>query len=88
MRRILNVKAVEVLHSIQVVFKRLFIVIAVVLVGTALLSIYSLINFINKMADIYKDNPSAVTSMLLIFFAIPIVCHWLERSLKSYLEHR
>lgn len=88
MRHILNVKAVGILHSIQIAFKRLFIIVAVILVGTALLSIYSLRDFIDKMADIYKGNPNTVTAMLLIFIAIPIVCRGLEKCLKDYLERR
>ncbi|MCM8709749.1 hypothetical protein M2651_01770 [Clostridium sp. SYSU_GA19001] len=81
-------KMVKLLHIIRVCFKRFFITIGVIIFGAALLQIYSLINFINKMAVFYKSNPSGIIVILLVIIAIPTLSYGLEKSLDIYLEHK
>lgn len=88
MKHIWGKRLVKVLHFIRVCFKRLFIIIAVILFGTALLQIYSLINFINKMAEVYRGNPSVITVVILSLIAVPTLSYGLEKSLNIYLQHK
>jgi hypothetical protein len=81
-------KLVKFFHFIRICFSRALITAAVLAVGTALLSAYTLINFINSMAAAYKGNPGAGTAILSILIAVPVISYTLERGLSSYLQNK
>jgi uncharacterized BrkB/YihY/UPF0761 family membrane protein len=88
MKQTWSVRFIKLLHFVRVSFKRIFVLIAVLLVGTALLSIYSFIDMINRMADIYKGNPSGIIATFGILLLIPLLSYTLEKKLGSHLQHK
>jgi hypothetical protein len=81
-------KLVKFFYFIRICFSRALIIAAVLAVGTALLSAYSLINFVNSMAVAYKGNPGAGTAILILLIAVPAISYAIERGLSSYLQHK
>jgi hypothetical protein len=81
-------KLVKFFHFIRICFSRALITAVVLAVGTALLSAYTLINFVKSMAAAYKGNPGAGTAILIILIAVPAISYALERGLSSYLQHK
>lgn len=81
-------KLVGFLHFIVVWFKRLLIISAVLSIGTAMLSAYSLINFVNSMAAAFKLNPGAGSAVLIMLVAVPAVSYVLEKGLSTYLHQK
>jgi uncharacterized membrane protein YidH (DUF202 family) len=77
-------KLVKYLHLVRLVFKRLLVVVGILFFGTALLSIYSVINFVNNIARVYNGNPSTITAIALILVAIPLLSYLLEKGINSY----
>ncbi|ERI89453.1 hypothetical protein HMPREF1982_04725 [Clostridiales bacterium oral taxon 876 str. F0540] len=88
MKHIWSKKLVKFFHNVRVGFNRLFVVIGIIAVGTALLSVYSIINFINTMQWAYKVNPGAITGSLLALIGIPLISYGIERGLTSYIENK
>ncbi|SKA81129.1 hypothetical protein SAMN05428976_104157 [Clostridium sp. USBA 49] len=81
-------KLAKFFHIIRVTFSKAFILIAIVLLGSAILSIYSFINFINKIALVFKINPSFFISLFIILITIPLISYFLEKRLNSYFKEK
>jgi TM2 domain-containing membrane protein YozV len=81
-------KIVKYSHFIRICYKRIWIAIAVLIFGTGLLSIYSLINFVNSMAASAKGNPGVISAVFIILIAIPLAAYGVEKGLSSYLRHK
>jgi hypothetical protein len=81
-------RLVKVFHFIVVCFKKLMIGALVLALGTAMLSAYSLIDFINLMADSYKGNPGGGSAIILILLAVPTLSYALEKGLNLYLQRK
>jgi hypothetical protein len=83
-----NERAIRILHGVRIFFKRILLLLAVIAIGSALLSIYSFIHFVNKMAYIYRGSPSTIYIGFVILFIIPLISYVLEKSLSSRLNNR
>ncbi len=81
-------KLVKFFHFIVVCFKRLLIITFALAIGTAMLSAYTLIDFVNSVAESYKGNPGAWSAILIILLIVPTISYVLEKGLSSYLEHK
>ena len=81
-------KLIRFFHFIRICFSRALIMAVVIAIGTALLSAYTLINFINSMASAYKGNSGAGTAILIMLIAIPIISYAIERGLNSFLQQK
>jgi uncharacterized membrane protein len=81
-------KIVNFLHFIIVWYKRIFIILLAILFGTALLSIYSLIDIVKNAAAIVGNNVNTITIILLVLVLIPTVSYIVEKSLTAYIEHK
>jgi hypothetical protein len=81
-------KLVKFFHFIRICFSRALITAAVLVVGTALLSAYTLIHLVESMAKAYNSNPGAGTALLSILIAVPVISYTLERGLSSYLQNK
>ncbi|MFL0245903.1 hypothetical protein [Candidatus Clostridium stratigraminis] len=80
-------RVITILKGIRVLFNRALVLIAVIAIGSAMLSAYSFIHFINKMALIYKGNPNTILLGLIILIIIPLISFLLEKSLSSRLNN-
>lgn len=81
-------RLIKVFHFIVVSFKALFITAIVLIIGTTMLSVYSIIDFVSSMAIAFLMNPEAGTGILIILLAVPIVAHILEKGLTFYLQQK
>lgn len=81
-------RALKIFRSIRIFFERVLLILAVVLFGSALLSIYSFIHFVNIMASIYRGNTNTFVIAAAILIAIPLVSYVLEKGIASNLRHR
>jgi hypothetical protein len=88
MKYIWSKRLASFLHLITLSFKRLFIAVLIVLFGTALLHIYTLINIVNKMAEVFRNNPNTILAIVFIIVSVPTAAYGLERSLNSYLHQK
>lgn len=86
MRNKWNEKAIKILHGVRIFFERVLLILVVIAIGSALLSIYSFIHFVNKMAYIYKVSPSIISIGFVILFIVPLISYILEKSLSSHLK--
>ncbi|MFL0267204.1 hypothetical protein [Candidatus Clostridium radicumherbarum] len=80
-------RVIKILKGIRVLFNRVLVLLAVIAIGTAMLSAYSFIHFINKMAYIYRGNPNTILIGLVILIIIPLISFLLEKSLSSRLNN-
>lgn len=83
-----NEKAIRVLHGVRIFLERVLMVLAALAIGSALLSIYNFIHFIERIANIYKVNPNMISIGFVILFIIPLISYVLEKSLSSHLNNR
>lgn len=88
MKNKLTERTILILKGVRVFFKRLLIILAVIAIGSAMLSIYSFIHFINKMTYIYKGNPNTILIGLILLLIIPLISYALEKSLTSHVNNR
>lgn len=88
MKNTWNEKAIKIFHGVRIFFERILLLFAVIVVGSALLSIYSFIHFMNKMATVYKGSPNAVLIGIVVLLSIPLLSFALEKSLSSRLKQR
>lgn len=75
-------------HSTRTVFNRFFIVIAVLIFGTAMLATNLFFSFVNKITHMYKGNPSLISTIVVAIVGIPLISYILEKSLNSYLHQK
>jgi hypothetical protein len=85
---IFSKRFIKILHFIRIGFKRLFIIAAVLVSGTALLSAYTLINIVNSISATYKDRPAALLFSIILLAAIPTSASILEKGLNSYVYNK
>lgn len=88
MKYIWSKKLVKFLHFITLCFTRLFLAALVVLVGTALLHIYTLIDIVNRAAEIFRNNTNTFLIIIFIMVSVPTAAYGLEKSLSSYLQQK
>jgi type IV secretory pathway VirB2 component (pilin) len=88
MKNLWSKKLVSFLHFITLSFRRLFIAMIVVLVGTALLHIYSLITLVDWILEILRGNPNITLAIVFIMVCVPTAAYGLEKSLSSYLQQK
>lgn len=88
MKRGIVVKLVKFFHIIRISFARVFIIAVLLFLGSALLAIYSLIDFVNKVIAIYKSNPSFFVTLFVILVSIPVVSYGLEKGLNIYFQDK
>jgi len=88
MRYIWSKRLAKFLHLITLSFKRIFLALVVLFVGTALLHIYTLIDIVNRTAEIIRNNPNTFLIIIFIMISIPTAAYGLERSLNSYLHQK
>jgi hypothetical protein len=88
MRYIWSKRLAKFLHLITLSFKRFFLALVVLFVGTALLHIYTLIDIVNRIAEIIRNNPNTFLIIAFFIVSIPTAAYGLERSLNSYLQQK
>lgn len=88
MRYIWSKRLAKFLHLITLSFKRIFLALVILFVGTALLHIYTLIDIVNLIAEIVRNNTNTFITIAFIMISIPTAAFGLERSLNSYLHQK
>ncbi|MCM0649799.1 hypothetical protein NBE98_15640 [Clostridium swellfunianum] len=81
-------KMIKVFHFIRICFSRLLMISAAIIIGTALLSVYTFINFVNTMSRAYSGNPGAGTAILIVLIGVPTISYIFEKGLSSYLQRK
>lgn len=81
-------KLAKFFHIVRVSFARVFMLAVIVFLGSALLAIYSLIDFVNKIAEVFKSNPTFFTTLIIVTISIPLVSYALEKGLSLYYQEK
>lgn len=88
MKHIWSKKLADFFHSTRTVFNKVFIVIAVLFFGTAMLATNLFFSVVSKVTYVYKVNPSLISTIVVAMICIPLISYVLEKSLNSYLQQK
>lgn len=88
MKYVWSKKLVNFMQLIRVFFKRILILAAVIAFGSAMLSIYSTIDFIKRMTGVLKGNPSVVTTPIIVLGCILAASYAIEKGLNLYIQQK
>lgn len=78
-------RAILMLQRVRIFFQRFLMILVVIFIGSAMLSIYSFINFVKH---INKGSLNTILIGLIILFIIPFISYVLEKGLSASVNNR
>lgn len=83
-----KLKFAAFIHSTSVFYKRLYFTVLALTIGAGLLSLFSLINFINKVIYIFRTNPTSTFIMAVFFIVFPVLAFMLDKSFATMMNEK
>ncbi|GLC29354.1 hypothetical protein [Clostridium omnivorum] len=88
MNNIWKLKFVAFIHSTSVFYKRLYFTLLAITIGAGLLSLFSLIGFINKLVNIVRTSPNGMFITIVFFVVFPVLAFMLDKSFAANVHEK